>query len=857
MFKVNEKNFLIPSKTADGFSDAKKFPKFLEKIFEVRFLSWVSAFSVFLSCFFVLWILNPEGVLFKLSTPTGGDLGAHVWGPAFLRDELLPNFRLAGWAPDWYAGFPAYHFYMVVPMLLIVVLNVGLVTPLLILFVLLVSFSVFKLITNKPTYWRSVLFFTVCLLLLVIPFHYGLSFKLVTAVGLVFMPLAGWKMGRLAGLPEPTPALLGASTLAFIFDRSFNIMGGNLMSTMAGEFAFTLAVVFCLLYIGLVIQGVETGEKRVLAALFLALTGLCHLLVVFFALLVTFVSLATRPSKASIRWVVEVGLLSGLVSAFWVIPFWWHRSHLNDMGWEKLTSYGSYLWSRDQLAADFLTNDPPLQIAIILAVLGTVFSLLFRRRIGVVLAISAALLALVFVYLPEGRLYNGRLLPAYYLCVYLLAAIAIAETLRILGFLVNRRVRATQQSGIVVSGSLGLLVVVLFIFYLAVPLRVLPGGKMQGNSYQWMSLETEDLNLGRSWALWNFSGYEARTGDATGGGWPELADFVISMDDQAKEHGCGRLMWEYSSELTRYGTPMAPMLMPYWTDGCIGSMEGLYFESSTTTPFHFLIQSELSIAPSRAQRDLPYRPFDIDAGVDHLQQFGVKYYAASSQTAVEKARTHSSLNQIAVSGPWTIFKVENAELIDQLNFEPAVFDDLKHSDWLDPAVEVFQKGSQAVVRTLGGMENWQNVRLREKPQKIGLPNVEISKISVNSNRIEFEVDRTGIPVIVKTSYFPNWKAKGAEGPWRATPNLMVVVPTEKEVVLDYGRSKVEIVSMLMTFLGLVLLIRFAFKPNHLDFSSAWFDSNSILPNVEKSLKKWSMEENRPEKTLNQNGEVDT
>ncbi|MED5277392.1 MAG: hypothetical protein VX476_05705, partial [Actinomycetota bacterium] len=151
---MNEKNFLIPFKTVDDFSDEKKFPKFLEKIFEVRFLSWVSAFSVFLSCFFVLWILNPEGVLFKLSTPTGGDLGAHVWGPAFLRDELLPNFRLAGWAPDWYAGFPAYHFYMVVPMLLIVVLNVGLVTPLLILFVLLVSFSVFKLITNKPTYWR-------------------------------------------------------------------------------------------------------------------------------------------------------------------------------------------------------------------------------------------------------------------------------------------------------------------------------------------------------------------------------------------------------------------------------------------------------------------------------------------------------------------------------------------------------------------------------------------------------------------------------------------------------------------------------------------------------------------------------
>ena len=813
--------------------------KLLGKSIEVHVLSWVSVFSVFISCFFVLWILNPEGVLFQLSTPTGGDLGAHVWGPAFLRDELLPNLRLSGWAPDWYAGFPAYHFYMVVPMLFIVVLNVGLVLPVLILTICLISFAVFKLVTHKPKYWRSAFFFAICLLLLVVPFHYGLSFKLVTAVGLILMPFAGWKMGRLAGLPEPTPALLGASTLAFIFDRSFNIMGGNLMSTMAGEFAFTLAITCCLIYIGLLIKGVETGEKRALAALFLALTGLCHLLVVFFALLVSFVAVATRPSKASLRWFADVGLISGLISAFWVLPFWWHRSHLNDMGWEKLTSYSSYLWSRDELAADFLTNDPPLQLAIALAIVGAVLSLIFKRRVGVVLAISTGALALAFIYLPEGRLYNGRLLPAYYLSIYLLAAIAIAETIRVLGLLVNKAAKGTERLGNLVSGGIGFLVVALFIFYLAVPLRVLPGGKMEGNAYQWMGFETEDLNIGRSWALWNFAGYEARIGDSTGGGWEELADFVITMDDQAKDYGCGRLMWEYSSELTRYGTPMAPMLIPHWTDGCIGSMEGLYFESSTTTPFHFLIQSELSTAPSRAQRDLPYRSFDIKAGIDHLQQFGVKYYAAFSQVATEEAQQHSSLTEIAVSGPWTIFKVKNSELVAPLDFEPVIFNQLEHSEWLDPSIEVFQEGSQAVVRTLGGMNNWQQVDLGQIPEKIGLPQVRISEISVDTNRIEFKVNKTGVPIIVKTSYFPNWEAKGAKGPWRATPNLMVVVPTEKEVVLDYSRSPVEILSMLLTLVGLISLARVACKPNSLDFSSSWFDSNLVLPDFEKKLNEWS------------------
>jgi len=835
---MDKTDFRTFSETNSSFKPNIK-TKVLEKLVEVKVLSWVSAFSVFLSCFFVLWVLNPEGVLFKLSTPTGGDLGAHVWGPAFLRDELLPNLRLSGWAPDWYAGFPAYHFYMVIPMLFIVVLNTGLVLPFLILIIGLISFAVFKLVAQNPGHWRPAFFPTICLLLLIIPFHYGLAFKLVTAAGLVLMPYAGWRMGRLAGLPEPTSALLGASTLAFIFDRSFNIMGGNLMSTMAGEFAFTLAITFCLIYIGLLIKGVETGEKRAAAALLLALTGLCHLLVVFFALLVSFVAVATRLSRASVRWITEVGLLSGLISAFWVLPFWWHRSHLNDMGWEKLTSYSSYLWSRDQLAADFLTNDPPLQLAIVLAAVGAVLSLIFRRRLGVVLTISVMALALAFIYLPEGRLYNGRLLPAYYLSIYLLAAIAIAEMIRILGFLMKKAAKGKERIGNLVSGSIGFLFVVLFIFYLAVPLRVLPGGKMQGNAYQWMGYETEDLNIGRSWALWNFEGYEARTGDSTGGGWEELADFVITMDDQAREYGCGRLMWEYSSELTRYGTPMAPMLMPHWTDGCIGSMEGLYFESSTTTPFHFLIQSELSNVPSRAQRGLPYRSFDINAGIDHLQQFGVKYYAASSQVATDEAQQHPSLNEIANSGPWTIFKVKNSELVVQLDFEPAIFGHLEHSEWLDPSVEVFQEGSQAVVRTLGGMNHWQHVNPEEEPERIGLPQVGVSGINVDTDRIEFKVDKTGVPVIVKTSYFPNWKAKGAEGPWRATPNLMVVVPTEKEVALEYGRSPLEIVSILLTLTGLISIAFLARKPNSLDFSSPWFDSNLILPDIDNRLNKWS------------------
>ena len=71
--------------------------------------------------------LNPfpgKDLVFDDTTPTGGDFGAHVWGPAYLRDHLLPSFRLNGWTMDWYAGMPAYRFYMVLPALAIVPVNI-------------------------------------------------------------------------------------------------------------------------------------------------------------------------------------------------------------------------------------------------------------------------------------------------------------------------------------------------------------------------------------------------------------------------------------------------------------------------------------------------------------------------------------------------------------------------------------------------------------------------------------------------------------------------------------------------------------------------------------------------------------
>ena len=106
---------------------------------------------------------------------------------------------------------------------------------------------------------------------------------------------------------------------------------------------------------------------------------------------------------------------------------------------------------------------------------------------------------------------------------------------------------------------------------------------------------------GDGWSRYNFLGYEGRPQ------YPEYYDVVQTMADIGRERGCGRVTWENNGDNGQYGTTMALMLLPHWTDGCMASMEGLFFEASGTTPYHFLddggdVQAELQPGARAALR---------------------------------------------------------------------------------------------------------------------------------------------------------------------------------------------------------------------------------------------------------------
>ena len=331
-----------------------------------------------------------------------------------------------------------------------------------------------------------------------------------------------------------------------------------------------------------------------------------------------------------------------------------------------------------------------------LAIVGLLLSGARRIRFGMALGIVAIIFAVAFVLLPESRLWNVRLLPFYYLSINLLAGVAIAETGRlVVGFVRSRHewVRAP------IAAAPALLATLVLFVSLGLPLRSLPGGSLDdAGEYSWLGFSTTELNLGPFWLAHNFRGYEGT------GAYPEYSQMVATMDRVGDEFGCGRALWEYeSSRLGSYGTPMAPMLLPHWTDGCIGSMEGLYFEASATTPYHFLLQSEMSLAPSRAQRDLPYSALNVAQGVGHLQDLGVRYYMAFTDEAVVQAQADPRLTELATSGPWVVFLVDESDLVVGLDRFPVVVDGVQGGgeNWLVPTVAWWEADDAPLIAESG------------------------------------------------------------------------------------------------------------------------------------------------------------
>ena len=638
--------------------------------------------------------------------------------------------------------------------------------------------------------------------------------------------------------------------LVYLLDESYTIYGGNIASTMAGEFSFSIALSFAMLAFGFFANGMQTGKHRIKAAICMALAILCHGIVAIYVAVGLILMAVLWLDRQRLRWFITTAGTGALLSAFWVGPFLLNHAYMTDMKYKGEPGNGSFTsyWGM------FFALPPFWNVFIFsCAVIGFAAMVVKRNVAGIWLGMCAIVFAMfVFLFndsLPIiGLLWNPRLLPMFNMCRYLLAAVGIIELVSMLlrlsqyqrshlqgkVFKENKSVKAEQFRARTITA---IVASVLTLLVLGFRFQVLPFGNVidegKGAEYTWGPFEGPAASKGfvDGWARWNFSGYEGRSS------YGEYYNVVQAMKDIGETRGCGRALWENFSGNDKYGTTMALMLLPFWTDGCIGSSEGLFFEASGTTPYHFLAAGAMSKQSSNPVRELRYINNNPDVGVSYLQALGVNYYMAVTPEAIAKAEENvasgGGLSAMTQSGPWHIYAVAGSEIVTPLTVRPVVVTERsgdQRERWLEVGTSWLQNPSEwTAIPADDGPDEWQRVQavidlerregepgsdsrkvdvVRPTPaiEPLSISPAVVSDVVIGEESVSFSVDKIGVPILVRVSYFPNWEVSGAEGPYRVAPNMMVVIPTSQEVSMNFKPSLIDRLAYLLSGLGILALI---------------------------------------------------
>lgn len=679
----------------------------------------LSTAAVFLAVYATLFYFYRPNLLFSLTTTAGGDTGAHHYPAIYMIKELLPHFRLTGWAPGWYAGMPMLTFYFPFPFLLIAILN------------------------------------------FVLP--YELGFKLITALGVFLLPVTAYAYGRLMRIRPPFPQLAAAGAVGFLLMESFSIYGGNILSTLAGEFGFSLSFALVWLFLGTLNRGLERDRYDWL----FAVNGLILMCLVLSHIVTTIALVAIAPGlllihrrPRAVLYMVAVFFLGFCLTAFWGLPFL-----------DKLPWTAHMAWNQLNTLKDLMPVD--LRPAAAIGVLGMAYALARRESRMLPLLWTTVSMVVLFYILPDGRLWNARLLPFVYFSTFLWAAYGVTWLLR---------------PFLVVAGDL-----------LALPARV----------SRWLYAPMWAIVVGAvvitasttaaGWIKWNYSGYEGKPA------WPaykQINDFIDTLPP-------GRVMVEHSDKIDKFGTPRAFEIIPYWTDQ--PTMEGTLMEASFTAPFHFINQAELSVQASNAIVGVDYPGRDTKRGLTHLQLMNIPYLMTITPEVTQEVTADPRADLLAKIDDISIFRISGTTgYVEVMKNKPVR---LATDNWRDNAVRWYKDEPSLQVpiiwdRGEPALSQFTSIG----PDEVVNPPVEpintegeVVMEQLDNEKLTFETTAIGVPHWIKVSYFPNWKVEGADGPFVASPSFMMVIPRQREVTLTYGRTASNWVGQGLTLLGWIVV----------------------------------------------------
>ena len=573
----------------------------------------------------------------------------------------------------------------------------------------------------------------------------SVAFKLVTAGGAVVMPLAVWLGLRLAKAPFPAPSLGAALSLLFLFNQTNSTFGGNLPSLLAGEFTYSYSLALMVVFLGALAGDMDQRRHPVRAALLLAATGLCHGGPLLFGVLAGGCLLLSRRAVGRALYVGKVYALAFAFMGFWIVPLL------------ALASYNSphnMVWIISKWEAVL----PPLLLPLMgLALVHFAWRLAKRLRGGEPLGVAAffggqvVLASLLYLAAFHINVIDIRFLPFAWLSLTLWAAWALGDWLR-------------RSPAAWLAPVLALVLVVLGVGY--------------------------NVSFIPRWASWNYSGVEAA---------PGWRDFQRLNQYLKGGHGDPRVSYEHDIAHRRAGSVRAMESLPLLAGR--STLEGLYIQSSPSSPFIFYLQSLTCERPSTPITGYSYAGFDLDKGLERLRLFNVSQFVTVTKPVKRAATAHPGFTAQAEIGPYTVFKVRGSGgYVVPLKYKPVLVTGRKWKyasfDWfrgdeLKVPLVFAAKGEAGDLRRFAAV----GPTPPEVLPRQALPPAKVSS-QVGWQEIKITTDRL-TPLLIKVSYHPNWKVEGAAKVFLASPSFMLVFPQSHELRLSFGRTW-------PNYLGLVL-----------------------------------------------------
>jgi hypothetical protein len=695
-------------------------------------------------------------LVFSDLLPTGGDMGAHIVPTKFFVTELFNNFKLSGWSQDWFAGYPVYYFYFPLPPIITSLLNF--------LFPFSISFKTMVLISQ---------------VLLVV------SIEMLMRKKSKVFSFYGFGVG-----------------LLYLLTESFTIFGGNLASSLAGQYSFTYSIAFGNLSIFYLVKSKYKYSMEI-AAFLIGLSALSHLIP--FMIYLPIFAFYFLKSDSKIYKKISAFLFFLFIAIRFSISLFLNLEFTTNM------TYTPYTQLSDLVKSDVLP--------FVLGVVIYIFTSMSKSTLKVISGFEIYLLSIsiyLFFYGPESALWNGRIVPFFNLGIIILFFNLLHVDIKNL----------TKK----IQGKYPLLLFILltnsyfmYLFYskwgntystttISVILIVLFMFLISTHSENFLiyttlvSLTFGTLSYLPHWLNWNFSGYESKNN------WADITTLYEGLNTLEP----GRIMWEPNSDLNKYGTPMVLMTIPMFTDH--QSVEGLYFDSSITTPFHFLTVSGVAERPSNPVGGLTYINGEFDKGFRLMEELGVDYFIAYTSSIKDKANANENFNFLFSNEVFNVYSI-NTEKVELVEDNLYIFESPNFYERLRNAV--LREGSEQnfFEAAFNSFKDELNYKIIENyDESFAEPSDKntallISDLNIQNELITFKTNKPNQLHLIKVSYFPNWKIKNGLGPFRISPSFMAVIPKDEFVEINFETSNIEKALNLLSILTLfgALLVTYRYK----------------------------------------------